>query len=349
MRVAMYYSNRDIRIQEAPVPKAGPGEALMRIKASGICGSDVMEWYRKGKVPLVLGHEVAGEIVELGPPIDDTAFGRRISLLSIGDRVTASHHVPCGSCHYCATGHETACQTLFTTNFYPGGFCEFVRLPPINVDRGVYRIPDSVSFEEASFAEPLACVIRGQRRLNIQPGSFVLVIGSGISGVLHIAAARALGAGQIVATDLLESRLASAKRFGADAVFLATEDLPSRIKEMNDGRLADRIICTSGAVPAIQQSLACCERGGSVLFFAPTDPGVTIPVSITDIFWKRDVTLTTTYAGSPSDHIAAMELIRAGRIPVREMITHRLPLEKIVEGFRLVAEGRESLKVIIEP
>ena len=349
MRVAMYYANADVRIEEMPRPKARMGEVVIRIHASGLCGSDVMEWYRKDKVPLVLGHEIAGEIVEIGPPIDPTHFGKAIERWEVGDRVVASHHVPCGSCHYCRTGHETMCQTLFSTTFDPGGFCQYVRLPPINVDRGMYKIPDGVSYEEATFAEPLACVLRGQRRARLRPGQSVLVIGSGISGVLHVALARALGAGRIFATDVLDFRLQAAKRFGADLAIDAREDLAKRIKDMNDGRLADRVICTAGAVPALEQALSCVERGGTVLFFAPTDPGVTIPLSINETFWKKDVTLTTTYAGSPADHVEALEIIRGGTLPVREMITHRFALDQSQEAFLTVAEAKGSIKVIIEP
>ena len=137
MRVAMYYSNNDIRIEEKPIPRIGPDEILVRIEASGICGSDVMEWYRINKVPLVLGHEITGEIVKVGTNVDK---------YQVGDRVAASHHVPCNTCYYCRQGNHTVCDTLRSTNFDPGGFSEFVRLPSINVDRGIYVLPRNVSF-----------------------------------------------------------------------------------------------------------------------------------------------------------------------------------------------------------
>ena len=137
MRVAMYYNNNDIKIEEKPTPKIGRGELLMRVEASGICGSDVMEWYRIKKAPLVLGHEVAGPIEEAGEGVEK---------FKVGDRIVASHHVPCNTCYYCLTGHHTACDTLRKTNFDPGGFAEYIRLPSINVDRGVFHIPDSVSY-----------------------------------------------------------------------------------------------------------------------------------------------------------------------------------------------------------
>jgi L-iditol 2-dehydrogenase len=336
----MYYSNRDVRLEEMPVPQIGPGELLIRIEASGICGSDVMEWYRRDKVPLVLGHEIAGEVVEVGQGVEQ---------YKKGDRVSASHHVPCNTCRYCLKGHHTVCDTLRQTHFEPGGFAEYVRLPAINVDRGVYLLADEVSFEEATFIEPLACVFRSLRMARFQPGRTVLIMGCGIAGLLHVQLAKALGAGRIVATDIVESRLEAARKCGADVVLHAKEDVPSRVREVNDGWLADLVLICTGAKSAQIQGMESVERGGTVLFFAPTDPGVTVPLSINDFFFRNDITLTTSYAGSPGDHVEALELIRLGRLRVKEMITHRFGLAEIGEAFRLVAEARDSLKVIIEP
>jgi L-iditol 2-dehydrogenase len=340
MRVAVWYNNRDVRIEERPVPRIGPGELLVRIIASGICGSDVMEWYRLDRTPLILGHEIAGEVV---------GVGEGVKIYKVGDRVAVAHHVPCNTCRYCLSGNHTVCDTLRRTNFDPGGFAEYVRLPAINVNRGVFPLTDDMSFEEATFIEPLACVLRGQRRANLHPGQSLLVIGSGISGLLHVQLAKALGAGRIVAVDINDYRLKAAKKFGADAVINADEFSPDRMREVNGGWLADLVIVCTGAVTAVNQALATVERGGTVLFFAPTAPGITIPISINDLFWRTDITLTTSYAGSPADYAAALQLIQAQRLPVREMITHRLGLAETGLGFRLVAEAKESLKVIIEP
>ncbi len=340
MRVALWYNNRDVRVEERPVPRIGPGELLVRVIASGICGSDVMEWYRLDRAPLVLGHEIAGEVA---------AVGEGVGQYKVGDRVTVAHHVPCNTCHYCLSGNHTVCDTLRQTNFDPGGFAEYVRLPAINVDRGVFLLPDDMSFEEATFIEPLACILRGQRKASLRPGQSVLVIGSGISGLLHVQLARALGASRIVAVDINNYRLEAAKKFEADEVFAADEFSPERMREINGGFLADLVIVCTGAVTAVNQALVSVERGGTVLFFAPTAPGVSIPLSINDVFWRTDITLTTSYAGSPADYSSALKLIQARRVPVREMITHRLGLAETGLGFELVAEARESIKVIIEP
>ncbi len=339
MRVAMYYNNRDVRLEEMPTPQIGPGELLVKVMASGICGSDVMEWYRIKKAPLVLGHEITGEIVEVGEGVER---------YQVGDRVFVSHHIPCNTCRYCLNGYHTVCETLHTTNYDPGGFAEYLRVPRLNVDRGVFLLPDEVSFEDGAFIEPLACVVRGQRVARLQPGQTVLVLGSGISGLLHVALARALGAGRIVATDVNEYRLNAAQRFGADVVIHAKEDVPARLRQANEGRLADLVIICTGAFPAFIQALQSVDRGGTVLFFAPTEPGVDLPVPVNN-FWRNGITLMPSYGNSPLDAAVAIELIRARRVPVHEMITHRLSLAETGLVFQLVAEARESIKVIVEP
>jgi len=339
MRVAMYYKNDDIRIQEQPKPEIGPGEVLVEVHASGICGSDVMEWYREKTAPRVLGHEISGVIVETGEGVKN---------YKVGDRVFVSHHVPCNTCHYCQHGHHSVCDTLRTTNFDPGGFAEYIRVPKINVDRGIFKLPDKLSMEAGVFIEPLACVLRGQKISRLQPGSSVLVIGSGISGLLHIALARSFGAGNIMATDVNEFRLEAARKAGAESVFLAEEATQEAIRQANDGLLAEAVILCAGSESAFRQSLELIERGGTFLMFAPTEPGVHIPVEFFKI-WKNGLTITTSYAGSPADIHASIELLASGRVMVEEMITHRLPLEETQKGFGLVAKAENSIKVIIDP
>jgi len=339
MRVAMYYSNKDVRIEEVPTPSIGAGELLVKVVASGVCGSDVMEWYRIKKAPRVLGHEIAGEVVETG---------KEVLSYKVGDRVFVSHHVPCNTCRYCLNGFHTACDTLRTTNFDPGGFAEYIRIPGINVDRGVFILPEEVSFEEGVFIEPLACVLRGQRLARFQPGQSVFVIGSGISGLLHIALARASGAGRIIASDINEYRLKAAERFGADEGIPATRVTPSQLQQINHGRLFDLVIVCAGTTSAYHQALQSVDRGGTVLCFAPVEPGVSFSFSFFE-FWNDGITLLPTYGGAPADIKGAIELIRTHRLPLREMVTHRLPLEKAGLGFQLVAEAKDSVKVIIEP
>jgi L-iditol 2-dehydrogenase len=339
MKVAKYYNNKDIRIEEVPVPEIGRDEILVKVLASGVCGSDVMEWYRIKKAPLVLGHEITGEIVSLGENVDQ---------YKKGDRVFVSHHVPCNTCRYCLNGYHTVCETLHSTNFDPGGYAEYLRVPAINVDRGVFLLPEEMSYEDGSFIEPLACVIRGQRFARFQSGSTVLVMGSGISGILHIALAHSMGAGRVIATDINDLRLESALRFGADVAFNAKNDISSNLLQANENRKADLVIICTGALSAFTQALQLVDRGGTVLFFAPTEPGVDIPLPVND-FWRNGITLIPSYGASPRDISEAMNLIRARKVPVHDMITHRFSLAESGQAFQLVAEAADSIKVIIEP
>ena len=339
MRVAVYYSNKDVRVEDRPLPPIGSGELLLKVRASGICGSDVMEWYRIKKAPLVLGHEVTGEIAEVGTNVHP---------YKAGNRVFVSHHVPCNRCRNCLRGEHTVCETLHTTNFDPGGFSEYIRVPALNVERGVFLLPQEISYEDGSFIEPLGCTLRAQRLAGFAAGDSVLVMGSGVAGLLHIAVARAQAAGKIMATDVHEFRLAAARQFGADAAIDATQNVPALVRELNDGRGADIVIVCTGAPVALAQALDSVDRGGTILFFATPPPSFELPLRVADI-WRNGITMLPSYGASPLDIQIAMDLIRYRRVSVGDMISHRLPLEEAPFGFRLVAEAKHSMKVVLQP
>lgn len=339
MKVAVYYNNKDVRVKEVPVPEINENEILVKVRASGICGSDVMEWYRIKKAPRVLGHEIAGDIVKVG---------EKVKKYKVGDRVFVSHHVPCNTCKYCLEGKHTLCNTLHSTNFDPGGFAEYIRVPEINVDRGVFLLPDEISYEEGVFIEPLACVIRGFRIAEIMPGQTILIIGSGITGLLQLKLAKARGAKKVICVDVSEYRIKKAIEFGADLAMHASEDIPKKIKEINDGYLADVVIVSTGAPKAILQAIECIEKGGTLLLFAPVAPDVEVPIKMFDI-WNKQIKIVSTYAGAPRDIMEAIEALKSKTIEVKDMITHRIGLEEIQKGFDLVAEAKESIKVVVVP
>jgi len=339
VRVGVWYRNADVRVEERPRPQPGPGEILVRVTASGVCGSDVLEWYRLARAPLVLGHEISGTVEETGAGVE---------CWRPGDRVTVTHHVPCNVCPACLGGHHTACRTLHTTSFDPGGFAELVRVPALQTERGTLRLPEEVSDEEGTFTEPLGCVVRAQRLARLAPGDTVLVLGSGISGILQIALARALGAGRILATDVHPWRLEAARRFGADEAFPAGEDVPLRVREATGGRLADRVLVCTGATAAVNQAMRLVADGGTVLFFGAPEQGGRAEIPFPEI-WRREIALQTSYGAAPADLAAALELIRARRVPVAEMVTHRFPLARIAEAFAAVARGADSIKVVVDP
>jgi len=339
MLVAIYHNNKDVRVEEVPKPEIGADEILLKVMASGICGTDVVEWYRLPKAPRVLGHEATGIIDEVG---------EKVTKYKVGDRVFVSHHVPCNRCRYCQKDAHTACETLHTTNYYPGGFSQYIRVPKINVETGVYKLPANMSYEEGTFIEPLACAVRGQRLAEINKGDTVLIIGSGMAGILHIQLAKLKGAQKIFAADINPDRLKLAEKFGADHVIDAKRDLPQQLKELNHGRAVDKVIVCTGAVKAVLTALECVDRGGTILYFAVPDPATKIPIPITE-FWRNETTIRTSYGAAPRDLEEALHILAQKQVNVEDMITHRLDIREIAEGFRLVAEAGKSLKVIIEP
>ncbi len=339
MKVGMYYNNSDVRVEEQPIPEIGASDILIKTAACGICGSDVLEWYRIKKAPLVLGHEYAGVI---------SGTGKDVKKFKVGDRVFATHHVPCDECFYCKSGHETACAVFQSkNNFAPGGFSEFLKVSGKSVETGVVVLPDNMSFEQATFIEPLGTVARGQRALHIKKGDCVLVLGCGIAGLLHIKLAKAKGAGVIIATDTNQFRLDAAKKYGADSAVLAGQDLIEAVKKANDGRLADKVIICTGAKSAAEQGLQAVDKGGCVLFFAVPKPGETIAIDFNP-YWRDDISIKTSYGASPRDNKEALDLISSGKVNVDDMITHTLDIDEMKNGFKLASEGKDCLKVIIK-
>jgi L-iditol 2-dehydrogenase len=339
MLAVVYYNNKDIRIVEMPKPSIGEDEFLMKVMASGICGSDVTEWYRVPKAPVILGHEATGTIEKTGS---------KVTQFHVGDRVFVSHHVPCNKCRYCLKGHHTACETLHTTNYYPGGFAQYIRVPKINVEQGTYKLSDDMSFEEGTFIEPLACVVRGQRLAGVEENDTVLIIGTGLAGLLHVKLAKANGISKILAADINPYRLAMARRFGAKHVMDARENVAEELKDANDGRPADKVIVCTGASQAALTAFGCVDKGGTILFFAVPDPAVKVPLPITQ-FWRNEVTLKPSYGAAPADLNEAFALLSQKKIAVEELITHRLGIRDAAEGFRLTAAADKSLKVILKP
>jgi len=336
MKVAVYHSNDDIRIEDRPIPHISSGEILVKMKASGICGTDVMQWYRTKKGPRVLGHEMAGEIVAIGNNVTD---------FKEGDRVFVSHHVPCYTCHYCVQGNYTACELLHSGNYEPGGFAEFIRVPEENVRHGTVVLPKEVTFEEATMIEPLGCVIAGQNQLDMKAGQSVFVIGSGVSGILHVQAAKTKGA-EVITMDINGYKLKKASEFGADVTLDANTFSPEKLKSVNDGRLAEAVIVCASSQQATSNALSAVDRKGKVLLFAV--PGSEIVIQSLR-FWRDEITLLSSYGAAPRDLQKALELIGSGKVNVRDMITHKVTLSDITKGFLLASEAKTSLKVVVVP
>lgn len=336
MKVAVYYSNDDIRIEKRPRPRISSGEVLIKMKASGICGTDVIQWYRIQKAPCVLGHEMVGEI---------EAVGKSVKGFKKGDRVFVSHHVPCYKCYYCSQGNYTACESLHAGNYDPGGFSEFIRVPEENVKYGTFLLPAKISFEDATMIEPLGCAIAGQCQLGLKKGNTVLIIGSGISGILHIQLAKTKGA-KVIATDINEFKLSKALEFGADCVIHADIYSADEIKSINNNKMADVIIICTASKKAMENALSSVDRKGKILFFAVPRTDIILP-SLR--FWRDEVTVTFSYGAAPHDIQNAIKLINSKKVKVTGMITNRIQLSDIKKGFQIASKAYRSLKVIVIP
>ena len=320
MRAAVYAGAGEVRIEERPVPRPGPGEVLVAMRACGICGSDLMDWYVERKAPAVLGHEPAGVVVELGPGLDGPAPGTRVFV---------HHHVPCGECEYCARGHETLCDTFKATRIEPGGFSELILVPARNAALDLLPLPDTVSDEAATLIEPLACGVRGLDRARVGQGTRLLVIGAGQMGLLLVQAALARGASVAVAEPLPERR-ALAEALGARA----------------DGAgPADVVMLATGAPAAWEHALAAAGKGATIQFFAPARPGLQAAFDINELFFK-ELQIQASYSAGPRDTRAALALIAAGAIASERLITHRFPLEETAAALAM-ARSREGIKVIV--
>lgn len=335
MKAAVWHNNRDIRIEDLPLRRPGRREMLVKVISCGICGSDIVEWYRLPRAPLVQGHELGAEVVETG---------EAVSRFKPGDRVFIAPKVPCGQCSYCRDGHFPQCSQI--KERLPGGFAEYILVPEVLVEKGTYLLPESISYDQSTFIEPLACVLRSQRLAGLAEGRSVLVLGCGMSGLLQVQLAKANKC-VVMATDMVERRLALARSFGADQAIPATEDVPKLLLGYLRKKTDVVMVCTS-ALPAVEQAWACVDKGGAVVFFAVPGPEKQIVIPLND-FWTKEVRVLTSYYCGPPDIEEAMRLLAARRIEVDRLITHRLPLEDIARGFRLVMEGEEALKVIIKP
>jgi len=335
LKVSMWYNNKDIRMEETPTPKPGSEEILVKIISCGICGSDIVEWYRLPRAPLVQGHEIGGEVVEVGGSVKN---------FRPGDRVFVAPKVPCMECYYCKNEHYPVCSNI--KDRMPGGFAEYVLVPESLVENGTYLLPNNVTCDQSTFIEPLSCVVRAQRVAGVKNDQTVMVIGCGMSGLLHIKLAKAKKC-RIIATDINEKRLEFAKKIGADFTINAKEDVPERLIAENSKK-ADVVILCSSAISAVEQAWKCVDKGGVIVFFAVPGPDkkVTVPINY---FWTKEIRIITSYYCGPPDIVDAIKLIESGEIEVDNMITHKLPLKDTAKGFQLVIDGNESLKVIIKP
>jgi L-iditol 2-dehydrogenase len=338
MKAAKYYGSNDIRVEEVPIPEIQHGEVKVKVMVCGICGSDLSTWYMEPEAPKFFGHEPAGIVVEVGRGVED---------LNIGDRVFVHHHVPCLVCHYCQRGLYTMCPLYTKTNIHPAGFTEYIRVPSLNVQRDTLKLPENVTYEEATMIEPIGCCIKGFKKANLQIGDTVAVIGAGFSGQVHIQLARILGATKIIAVDGIDYRLKKAREFGADVTLnFKNENVVEAVKDESDGRGADVVVVAAGSLDAVKEGIEIASKGATVYIYAPFPPDVLLSVDL-NLFFFSEITLVTSYSSTHLDTRAALALLASKRLDSKSLITHRFPFDQINEAMQLAMKAQESLKVVV--
>jgi len=325
-----------VSVVEMPVPAIGTGEALMWTRVSGICGSDLLGWYAARKAGQILGHEVAGEIVAVGPGVD--AFAP-------GDRVVPHHHAPCLACDACRAGRYVHCAEWRASHLDPGGMAEYVRIPAGNLTRDTRKIPDGLTDEEASFTEPLATVVKAFRRAGFEAGHTLLVLGLGTAGQLAVRLARGRGASRIAAADRVASRLELAGRSGADE----TLDVSAGSGELARGagrRRFDVAFVCPGKVEAIDEAAGLVAPGGTLLLFTMSAPEETWTLAPHDLYF-REVRVVPSYSCGPDDTREALDLLATRRIAVADLVTHRFAIDRAREAFDRARDPNGSVKVVL--
>jgi L-iditol 2-dehydrogenase len=332
MRAAMYHGAGRIELVEVPRPEAGPGELVVQVRACGICGSDLMDWYQDPRAPVVLGHEPVGVVAAVG---DGAPF-------AVGARVFVHHHVPCMECELCRTGRETLCPSFRASRIDPGGLADYIRVPAEIARLDVLELPDAVSDLAATLIEPLGCVVRGLERAGLVPGTTIVVIGTGAMGLLEIAAARARGV-RVVAIEPRPERRELARLCGAEA----PEEIElDAVREVVGGDGAPAVFVTTSAPAAIDAAIALAGPGGLVQLFAPPPPGVPVPVDL-GTAWFREIRIESTYSAGPADTRAALALLQDGAVDPQLVISHRIPLADIDHAFAL-ARSATAMKVVVD-
>jgi len=335
MRAAVYVGHGRVEIREWPMPVIGPGDLLLRLRGCGLCGSDIVKIVRESVTPpAVFGHELVGEIVEVGKDVED---------FRVADRVVVAHHVPCLTCHYCRRGSPSMCRRFKEQSLDPGGFAEYIRVPAPNVRHATFRIPDErISDEEASFAEPLACCLRAVKRSQLTAGDSALVVGLGSIGLMFVQLLHRLGC-LVLAMETIPTRQAMGRELRA-IVPESAERAAEVVRDLTGGRGADCVMVTAGGGSAIQWGERLVRDGGQLHLFASGD-AAHLPIPV-DRLYHRELTVTATYSSSPAELGEAFELICRGDVRVKGLMTHRLPLERLDEAVSLT-RSHQAMKVFI--
>lgn len=345
MKAAVLYGPGQLKLEDLPTPLAGKGEIVIKVESCAICGSDVRIYHHGHaniKLPQIVGHELAGEV---------TAIGQGVTAFRVGDRVAVAPAIPCGECYYCRRGQQTVCDNLESIGYhYGGGFAEYCRVPARALAQGnVHLVPGNVSYDEAAVAEPLACAINAQEIAGVGLGDTVAVIGAGPIGCMHVQLARSLGATKTILVEINAERLNIARVAKADLyVDSSRSDPVAAVLEATGGHGADVVVvsCPSGA--AQEQALRMVRKRGRVSFFGGLPKGKSVIQFDSNLVHYREFSVLGAYGSTPRHNEMALQMIAAGRIDLKGIITHRVKLEEIERGMNLIETG-EALKVCVIP
>jgi len=341
MKAAVVKSNSNIEIKNIENQSVGPGDILVKMRACGICGSDVEKVFGKyGQPSMRLGHEPAGTIIEVGS---------EISNFSVGDRVFTHHHVACYSddCHECNHGNETMCKKYYESNLEPCGLADEYIVPEWNVKHGgVLKIPDSMSFEDAAMIEPLACCIRALNKFTHKNNDSIAVLGIGPTGIMHALLAKIYGFEKIFCLDLNEFRLDFAKKFEATAINSGNTNALEQIKSETANQGVDVVIVATSSLNALKDAVNFVRKGGIIVMFGVPSKGANVDLDMSEIY-SKGVTIVNSYAASDVDTTHALDLISNKQIDVSQLITHKYNLEECQQAFVHAKSGDNAMKIII--
>jgi L-iditol 2-dehydrogenase len=346
MLAAVYRGVNDVRVETVPVPEIGDGELLVKIDTCGICGTDLKKIATGShSAPRIFGHEMSGTVVRVGPGTDN---------FKVGDRVMVFHHIPCGDCYYCRFKVYAQCPVYkkvgATAGFDPsgGGFAEYIRVMDWIVRKGVIKIPDHVSFEQASFIEPVNTCLKGIQSLRLQPGQTVLVMGQGPIGIILAVLAKRAGA-RVISSDLYSQRLTIATTFGiAEHVEASSNDVVSRTKEMTEGRGADAVVVAVGGNALIRPAMDAVRPGGRVMLFAQTvrSEAAIDPAAIC----VDEKTLMGSYSASVDIQNETVDFVFNGEVDLSKLVSHRFALKDAVAAIQLAMNPQpDSMKIVLQP
>jgi len=345
MQAAVYRGVNDVRLETVPVPEIGPGEVLIRVHTCGICGTDLKKIHTGShSAPRIFGHETAGQIAAVGEGLEN---------FKIGDRVMVFHHIPCGECYYCRHKVFAQCPVYkkvgATAGFEPsgGGFAEYVRVMDWIVRKGLVKVPDNVSYEQASFIEPVNTCMKGMEALGLRPGEVVLVMGQGPIGVILAVLAKRAGA-TVVTSDLYPQRLKISESFGLPYNVDASSNAAERVCQLTDGRGADAVILAAAGNSLVRPAIDAARPGGRVMLFAQTQRSeATIDPAAICVDEK---TLLGSYSASVDLQEENVRLVFSGEVDFARLVTHRFPLRQAVEALHLASHpGPDSMKIVIQP